>query len=142
MAINRDNLKIIHADLMAAMQEVAKKHNLSVSPFRITFSDSDFRFTATFGDKSVLGDTDPKLLKDLASRGWEYGLDKSHIGKSFVDRNYSWEFVGMRASKAVLKRSDNGKQYTMSADVVAKMLDTKRPDVYGRLTQVPAPARG
>ena len=118
--LTKDRVKTIHADIQKALQEVAKKHKLNLSPAsKISYTPSTFKFTAEFGDLTETGGADPRYLNNIKRHGWTFGLDESDIGKSFTDPKYGRVTIeGMVGTKKVAVTLENGSKGTMSGEYV------------------------
>ena len=124
--ITKELIKTIHADIAAALEEVAKKHNLTLAKRHITYYDDHFRFTAEFGDKTELGDINPTYKKDLLRNGWTFGLTEQHLNKQFNMGARTYIFYGMRGRvNAIVKNIVDGKMYKMDPKDVAAALGAK-----------------
>jgi hypothetical protein len=131
----KDQIKLYHADIKKALEEVAKKHKLTLgNSTRIVYNADTFKFTAEFGDAS--GSTgapaiDPKYLNNMKRYGWEFNLEVSDIGKRFqVSALGECELTGMSGRiKAGIKQLSTGKNYIMRAEQVAVKLGKKATSV-------------
>lgn len=113
--------ELIRKDLDATLKEFAKKHGLSVSPARGTYTGSDVKFTAVFGDSGV-PDVNPEYVRNLMRNGLMYGLNSSHIGKTFnFGQLLGVTFQGLKGKKAVFKTKD-GSVRLADAELVAQIL--------------------
>ena len=137
MAFTKAKVIMIQSELNAALEALAKKHGLTVSPARIKWNDGEITATTMFGDKKD-GDADPVLKRDIQRYGWAFGLTEAHIGKTFQSAKGTMVVQGMRASK-VIAQSPDGKQWKYDAEVVAKLLDVKRPALTGTLAEIAMP---
>lgn len=126
MAITKDSIKNINADLRAAIEAVAKKHNLSIAKTNISYNNDGFRFTGEFGDIDSLGDFNPLLVKDLKKHGFFNGLHTA-LGKEFTLNARTYEIQGMKGHGFVIgKLKTDGKLYKLRTDdVVAVLRATK-----------------
>lgn len=128
MSFTKESIRGIGVELDKVLQDFAKKHNLSVSRPSIRFSASDFKATIEFCDKSVNpAGIDPRYLRDLNAHGLFVGLDTSMIGTMLnlpgKAGRHTYEFVGMRASKAVcLCHEDNKKPYLWDAKFISQQI--------------------
>lgn len=124
----RSNLQVIHADIQAALEAVAKKHGLIVSARgRVTFDTTTFKFSTEFAKQGAAGmveGADPKLVSNATRFGYLHGLKPEMLGKTFTDMLLGEvTYIGMSSrEKAVVKATNNGKQYRCPANVVSKKL--------------------
>ena len=124
--ITKESIKLIHADIAAALEAVAKKHNLSLAKHHISYGTDNFKLTAEFGDKSELGDINPLLKKDLLRNGWIHGLTEEHLTKEFKMGARTYQFYGMRGRvNAIVKNMADGKMYKMDPRDVGAALGAK-----------------
>lgn len=103
--IDKSKIKAIHSDLDATLKAFAAKHNLTVSPFNITYSPSGFKCTVQMGDKNELGEADPVLARNLERHGFWYNLDKSMLKKEFNFHGQKVILEGMKNKTTVIYRS-------------------------------------
>jgi len=126
MALTKESIKQIHADLRAALDAVAKKHNLVIAKTHITYTDSSFKFTSEIGSKDVLGDTNPIFYKDIQRHGWKFGLTVKDIGREFKIGARTYKLEGMKGYNFVIgKLTTDGKLYKLRGEDVAAVLGTK-----------------
>lgn len=118
----------VHADLQIVLKNFAEKHGLICAGANTKFDGSSIRTgIIQFGDKGAnpAGDeVDPRFLSDLKRNGYFLGLKESMIGKAFTIRDAKHIFIGMRASKIVLKEVSTGK-LLLWRDTVAPQLVTQ-----------------
>lgn len=125
--LTKDRVKTIHADIQAALRQVAEKHGLTVSAqSKVTFGSTTFKFSTEFGLKDANGagiEVDPKLARNAERFGGWQGLGAASLGKTFTDTRLGVvTYVGMTSrDKAIVKASD-GRMYRYEASVVAKHL--------------------
>src|SRR5574343_1390645 len=103
--LDKNSVAKIHADIRAALDAVAAKHNLSIAKTHITYSDSGFKFTGEFGSKDVMGDTNAIYYNDMKRHGWKFGLSVEDIGKTFKLGSKSFKIEGMRGYKFVVGKN-------------------------------------
>jgi hypothetical protein len=127
MAITKQSLILIRADLEAALATVAKKHKLTVSSFSISYNDASFKIKeVNFGSKDITGDADPLLYKDMERHGFRFGLSVKNIGKDFTLGARTFKIEGMRGNKYVIGKSPiDSKMYRFSPADVAAVLGVK-----------------
>ena len=117
--IDKARIQTIHADLQATLKAFADKHNLTMSPFGMTYSATGCKFAVQLGDKDELGDADPILAKNTARFGNWYGLTVEDIGKGiatgFKFNAVPVVFEGMKNKNTVIYRTADGKRYRTDA---------------------------
>ncbi len=123
--LTADKVKTIHTDLTKALQEVAKKHGLVLSPTHIRYNASTFKLTAEFGDKAATGGTDPKLLNNMKRHGWKFGLSVTDIGSTFDHPQLGKTTLNGMSGTQKAAITGGGKQYVMRASDVARYLGKK-----------------
>lgn len=113
----------VQKDINAALAEVAKKHGLSVSDIRGSFSETGLKFSAVMGDIQKIGcDADPEYVRNLERNGKFYGLDKSFLGKSItIGTRAGLVFQGLKGKKAAFKAPDS-KVWLYDASLAAQLL--------------------
>ena len=123
--MDKQKVIIIQNDIDAALAEVAKKHGLSVSGIRGSFSETGLKFSAVMGDIQTIGsDADPEYVRNLERNGRFYGLDKSFIGKSItIGTRAGLVFQGLKGKKAAFKAPDK-KIWLYDAALAAQLLKT------------------
>lgn len=125
--LDKAKIEAIHKDIRKALEEVSKKHNLSIAKTRITYATDSFRFNAEFGDKSSLGETNPIYFNDLKKHGWRFGIDAARLNDEFEWRGVKYKLQGMKGKERAVGNSPDGKTYLFPADVVAQLMGCKRP---------------
>jgi hypothetical protein len=122
--ITRDFLRILRADLDAAVLAVAKKHGLTISTGNAKFSDQSATFQllveATPAEDGVRA-KDVRAAKDLADLGGLYGANPEWAGKSFTLRGARYSVIGLlpnRTKNCILARRADGKDFIMPPETV------------------------
>lgn len=115
----RSKMTELQRKLDQLISEFAEEHGLNVTPTNIRFNDTEFETRMRFSTKesNPLG-LDPRFKHDLIIRGAQYGLTTEMRGTKFETKNGTMEFVGMRATKVML-RDASGKLFTVRAVLVA-----------------------
>lgn len=123
--MDKQKVIAIQKDIDAALAEVAKKHGLSVSGIRGSFSETGLKFSAVMGDIQTIGcDADPEYVRNLERNGQFYGLDKTFIGKVVtIGARTGLVFQGLKGKKAAFKAPDQ-KVWLYDAQVAAQILKT------------------
>lgn len=137
MALTKEAVQAIHADIRAALQEVAKKHNLAMANTHISYNDAGFKFTGEFGSKEVMGEVNPKHYKDMQRHGWRYKLDVADIGKKITYNKREFTIEGMTGYTFVAIRGEDGGAYKLKGDIVQKLLGRTAP--VPNLISIPTP---
>jgi hypothetical protein len=126
MAFTKEQAALVHADIRAALEAVAAKHNLSMVKTHVLYSNEGFKFTGEFGDKNTLGDIDPILFKDMKRHGWKFGFAVEDIGKEFQSRGRTFKIEGMRGYTYVVAKMMKS---NVSSDKVGGLFKFKGEDV-------------
>jgi hypothetical protein len=127
--LTESKVKTIHADITAALKEVAKKHGLTLSPSRISYTTSTFKLTAEFGDAAETGGIDPKLLNNTKRHGWKFGLSESDIGNTFKHGAKTFKFLGLTSPQKSAVDTPTGEKYQMRTEDVAASLGKSGPSM-------------
>lgn len=130
MEITRELVKVFRAELDAALQEVAKKHGLTVAPVRsISFDSTSFQTRVKFfGSASAVPDKKKEARSNFASLAPMFGLKASDLDKSFEMQGSAFIIAGIneRAHKNnIVIKSARGKEYVTSAETVLRCLGRK-----------------
>jgi hypothetical protein len=124
-SFNRTNLKLIRAEMQAAIDAVAKQHGLKGSLGNIRFEDHSFTTklsVETTGAAAVKEDRKANAFKLYAR---SEGLDASDFGKVFEYAGKTLKIVGYntRAKKYAINVEDmNGKAFKVSGAQIASAL--------------------
>jgi len=100
---DKTNVGEIHKEITAALEAVAKKHNLTLAPSRISYGDSTFSFKAEFGSNEATGGADPILFNDTKKYGHYFNLDVTDIGKELVLGARTYRIEGMKGRNVIGK---------------------------------------
>ena len=118
--MDKAKAEMIRVEVEVALKNIAQKHGLSVAPARGTFTSSDLKFTAVFGDTG--SDTNPEYVRNLQRNGFMYGLDMSFIGKTItIGARAGLTFQGLKGKKAAFKAPDS-KIWLYDANLAAQLL--------------------
>jgi len=122
MTYSKVQIAALHAQLDVVLKKFAADNKLVAGSSRIKYGASDFKVEVSFSDSAANPDAiDPRFLIDLRRGGYRVGLDASMIGTEITTSKGKMKFVGMRASKAVVK--DNaGKIWLYDATMMASLV--------------------
>ena len=140
--LTKSKVEKIHADLDKAMQEVAAKHGLTMSPTRITFNAQTFKMSAEFGDTAEIGTADPKFSNHMKNYGFIYNLTVNDIGmKVDINKLGTVTILGMGSRKSVIVKTVNNNLYSFPVQAFAEKLGRSQvPNpVINKLIVVPIP---
>jgi len=108
-AFDKNNLKTIRADVDAALAAVAKKHGITLSIGRITFTGETFttKMTAVTNSKSAPGAAtvnpeEVKYAKNFIADCTFYGFKREDLGKTVQYNGKPYILVGARTPRARL----------------------------------------
>ena len=123
----KQQIAALHAKLDVVMKQFALDNNLVAGGSRFKYGETDFKVEISFSDKSANpNEVDPRFIRDLERNGYFLGLTKDMIGKEIIMPSskglVKYVFQGMRASKAVLKSTADGKNYLFNAESAAHYL--------------------
>jgi hypothetical protein len=122
-----DKIKVqaVHQDIREALEVVAKKYGLVLSErTNIKYTATTFKFTAEFGDETETGSVDPKFYANARKYAWRADLDIEQLGKEIdIPMFGKATWIGMTGpSKIVVTAAKDGKNYTIRADQLARMM--------------------
>ena len=114
---DRTNLKQIRTDLEAALDNLSKKHQISLTVGNISFNDMSFSTKI----KAAITDGDNSIDKiEWATHAWRFGLEEDDFGKTFTHNGKLYITVGIkpRSSKypLVAQRVGTTDQYKMTVE--------------------------
>jgi hypothetical protein len=115
--INQAKAIQIQSEIRAALEAIAKKHNLNMGSTKVNYAPDSLKVSCAFTDQAEVGDINPEYLRGLKLKGWEYGLTVDMLGKKVMLNNKDYTFSGMRGKYAILKNDD--KFYKFEATAVA-----------------------
>lgn len=115
MQFNKTNLKIIRADIDAALASVEAKHGIKFNLGNIRFSDNDFRGKLECNSVAdASGNAINPAEVHFNDNRWRVGLARDAFGKTFRSNGRTFTIVGVntRAKKYPVKATDpNGGMY-------------------------------
>lgn len=110
--LTKQQVIVLKAKLDALLKQFGEEHNLVVGKTSGSFSSTTIDVKVSMSTKeSNPNEVDPRLLKDLKSRGWQLGLTEDMIGTIFKCGGETFKFSGMRASKIVARSTSSGIDY-------------------------------
>lgn len=101
MSLDSKKLKQINADMLKALEAVAKKHNVSFSGAggKFTEDSATLKIKVTLnsetGEKVFFAEEAASFKRNAA----RYGLKPSDLGKSFISGNQAFYIVGLKTSR-------------------------------------------
>lgn len=120
--LDKQSIKIIHLDIIEALNKIAEKHNLSKGSSNIKFDESSFKITCEFGDKSTVKEGyNPILVNNLKRNGFKYKLDENDIGKEIKINSDIFIIIGMKGFSKIIC-SSNKKNYVINGSEVQRAL--------------------
>ena len=136
MAITKQSIAQIHAELDAALKAIAAKHGLDMSKSRIVYTDTKFKMNLEFHTKEAIAATaaeagldadavEPADLEKFKAHGWKFGLKTEHLGKICMIQGKQYRLLGMSGySKLVVQRVFDGvRQVCRAEDFAQKFID-------------------
>jgi len=95
--ITKPLLDVVRKDVMLAMNEVAKKHGLSVLPdSRITYDTNSFYFTKITFEEGTLEDSEKR---DFETNCIYYNFEKKDYLAKFAGRDEVLELIGFATTR-------------------------------------------
>lgn len=127
---NKENLKMLCAELDAAAAIVAAKHGVTLKIGTVSFGGNDFSCKLS-GVVKLLGatgeevKTDPKWGAAFLNYCQFYGLKKTDLGRKFQYQGQMVTLVGARpkATKPLVVMTPNGKFAAVAKDAVKDLLE-------------------
>jgi len=124
--INRKTARQIGDDAMAALDEVANKHGLSVTQKGGSYDNSHFTFKADFSVMNEDGMALTQEAKDLQQLYKQYGFMENPLGQTFKSHGEEFRITGLkvRATKHPItaERVRDGRGFKFPADNVVALL--------------------
>lgn len=116
-SFNKAKLKVIRADINAALASVEAKHKLKFNLGRITYTSNDFRVKLeglSTGGSANSADADRIQFE---SKAYLAGVKKTAFGEKFTSngRTFTIDGLNLRANKYPIKATDSrGRRYKFS----------------------------
>ncbi len=123
--LTKDKVIAIQADLNAALMEIAKKHGLSKSGTRISYSSTEFKMSCNFGDTDSTGglEIDPIAMKNLKRNAFMYGLSGDESGREFeIPGKGTCILHGLRGKNALYEIKATKKRWLGDAAMIASFV--------------------
>lgn len=120
--LDKNKIIAIQADIRIALESVAAKHNLKLAKHYISYSTTDFKLAAEFGDKAEIGDTNPAYIKDLKRYGPNFKLGITDLDKTIQGVKGPEQIIGMKGRTFVITKTVDGKLWKKDALQVATIL--------------------
>lgn len=124
MPLTRSTVASLQKRLDALLAEFAKDNGLHVTPTQIKFTEDMFEVKTRFStvDDNPTG-VDPRFKMDLIARGPVLGLTPEMIGTTTKVNEVPMEFLGMRASKLIMRDISNNKLYKVDPSFAKLVID-------------------
>lgn len=120
--MTRQLVSALQKDLDALLADFAQRNSLNVTPSQIKFTDEMFEVRMRFSNQSDNPDgVDPRFKVDLLARGKQIGLTPDMIGVMVIVNETPMQFLGMRASKIVV-RSMEGEVFKVEPAFATKVI--------------------
>lgn len=127
--INEITVKAFNKELAEMLDAFAKKHGLSKGAQRIVYArdGSTMKMTVEFGDKTAVGDVNPKFYRNLTRFGYQFGLATSMMDEEFtLGRLGKVKLVGMSSPKFAIVQTADKRLFKYDPQVVANMIKATR----------------
>jgi hypothetical protein len=120
--IDRNKVRLISAEIDAALKDIANRHNIQLTTGGGTFSSNNFTIKVNGSAISSDGSVMTKEAEDFKSHAFLFGLKAEDLGKTFFQGGKMYEIVGCkpRSSKyPILAQCKNdGKTYKFTANSI------------------------
>ncbi len=123
--INELTVKAFNKELAEMLDAFAKKHGLSKGAQRIVYArdGSTMKMTVEFGDKTAVGDVNPKFYRNLTRFGYQFGLDTKMMDVEFtLGRLGKVKLIGMSSPKFAIVQTADKRMFKYDPQVVANMI--------------------
>jgi len=123
MTITRETMKVLRAEINAALEEVAKRNNVSLAVGAGSFESSAASFKLNITAHTESGEKVDLAAQNLRIYGHLYGVQPSMEGKTFEYRNQTFTLVGIEPSrpKRPIVATCGGKRYVFTTEVLLRM---------------------
>ena len=126
-AFDRTNLRVLSAEISAALEPVAKKYGLSLAKGNGTFSPTNYRLKVEFNvvQDGATAAMRPEVLDFQRSAGF-YGLDPSDLGKMVNVYGKMYKIIGLMPNRRrypILVETVKGRQVCIPAEQVVEALN-------------------
>ena len=100
---DKTNLKSIRLEIDRALASVGEKLGISLKTGNISYSSEAFHtkleaFVVT-KDASGKSPVEIKMMQELKKYGFMFGVDESHLGKTFTSNGETFKFAGVKPSR-------------------------------------------
>jgi hypothetical protein len=102
-SFDKTNLTAVRAEIDKALATVGTKLGIALKIGNISYSGDTFHtkleaFVVT-KDASGKSPTEVKMLQELKKYGFMFGVDESHLGKTFSSNGETFKFAGVKPSR-------------------------------------------
>lgn len=122
---DRPTLRMLNAEIEAALQSVADKHGISIKTGGASFTAQNYRLKLEVAIKDGNGDALTKQATDFQKHATQFGLSPDDFGREFVNRRSTFKIVGIAIGSwryPILCENQNGKVYKFPAATVKAAL--------------------
>lgn len=139
-SFDRSAALLFRADLIAALDIVAKKHGLVIDLGKCSFGPDQFNFKGTAVVPKIVHPANPldivegakpvyvasKEALDFVKNFWKFGLLKEDLGREFVSQGRAFKIVGAKPTNwkmPILAETKGGKRFKFSPETVKRALN-------------------
>lgn len=128
---DRPVLRKIEADVLKAVEQVAEKYGVSLSPAGGNFSTSEFTVKVKFTVKSSDGSPTGKFADTFRDWHSSLRLEADDLGREFTAKGRTYRIVGANIGRKfpVLATRDDGKDFWFPVNAVRHALGRKEEGV-------------
>jgi hypothetical protein len=103
--ITKDQVQKFQTELGVVLEELCKKHGMSVGKTRIVYNDVTFKLNVEFGEASSLDGVNPVYYNHYLKNHWRFGIKTPTINLPFNYNGTDFEIRGMKNANTFLVRA-------------------------------------
>ncbi len=117
----KENLKVIDAEINAALQAVATKHGITLRASGGTYSGAEFttKIKGSVKDTQALNAANANALRVLGLPADTIGKSFSNLGKSFTISDVN---LSLYKRPIVAKCANDGKEYIFTPEIIKRLI--------------------
>lgn len=126
-SFTRESLKLLRADIDAALAQVAAKHGIALASARCTFSSDNFKLAVEGATKQASGEVNTPEAASFNAMAAFYRLKPENLGASVRIEGEEYRISGLRPNAKkrpiCLTRVRDGQRIVASAECVVRALN-------------------